>query len=145
GPPAGLEHEAAVEVRALEPGAEVRLRGDRVPHVATRLVRQLRERPVARAPGPRRQRLELGTALVLEQRGRLLARLIETREADVVPPSLEQREGGGVLAAPERAGQDRQVLADELLLEVDGVGRDDGALAVLARPHEGGHEVRERR
>ena len=143
-PPAGLEHEAAVEVRALEPGAQIRLRGDRVPHLATRLVGEVGERPVARARGPRRQGLELGPALVLEQRGHLLARLIEAREAHVVPPALEQRERGGVLAAPERAGQDRQVLADELLLQVDRIGRDDGALAVLARPHQRRHQVGER-
>ena len=143
-PPAGLEHEAAVEVRALEPRAQIRLRGDRVPHLATRLIGEIGERSVARARGPRRERFELHTALVLEQRGDLLARLFEAREAHVVPPPFEQRERGRVLAAPERAGQDRQVLADELLLQVDRIGRDDGALAVLARPHQRRHQVRER-
>jgi len=143
-PPARLEHEAAVEVRALEPGAQVRLRRDRVPHLATRLVGEIGERAVAGARRPRRQRLELGAALVLEQRRRLLARLLEAREAHVVPPPFEQRERGGVLPGPERAGEDRQVLADQLLLEVDGVGRDDGALAVRARPHQRRNEIRER-
>ena len=46
-PPARLEHEATVEVRALEPRAQVRLRRDRVPHLTTRLVGEVRERPVA--------------------------------------------------------------------------------------------------
>src|SRR5206468_6714836 len=47
-------------------------------------------------------------------------------------------------AGGERARQNRQVLADELLLQVDGVGGADRTLAVLARPQQRGREVPER-
>ena len=49
-----------------------------------------------------------------------------------------------MLAGSERPRQRGQVFADELLLQVDGVGRDDGALAVGARPRQRRHEVGER-
>ena len=136
-----LKQETAVEVRALEAGAQVRLRRHRVPHVAARLVRQVGERAVAGAGGPRGEGVELSAPLVLEQRVLLLPRLVEPRQADVVPPALEEREARRVVAGAERAGQNGQVLPDQLLLEVDRVGRDDGPLAVLARPHERRDEV----
>ena len=49
-----------------------------------------------------------------------------------------------MLVGGERAAQQRQVLADQLLLEVDGVGADDRALAVGARPGQRRHQVGER-
>src|SRR3989475_10903399 len=64
-------------------------------------------------------------ALVLEQRALRPARLLEARQADVIPPALQERERRGVLGRPQRAGEDRQVLADELFLQVDGVGRSE--------------------
>src|SRR2546425_13087384 len=80
----------------------------------------------------------------VEQRLQARARLLEARQAEIVVPPLEQREGRRVVPRAERAGEDRQVLPDELLLQGDRVGRDDGALAVLARPHEGRDEIGER-
>jgi hypothetical protein len=49
-----------------------------------------------------------------------------------------------VLARAEGARQDRQVFADELLLQVDRVGRHDGALAVGTCPGQRRNEVGER-
>ena len=49
-----------------------------------------------------------------------------------------------MLVGRERAPEQRQVLADELFLQVDGVGADDGALAVGARPGQRRHQVCER-
>ncbi len=49
-----------------------------------------------------------------------------------------------MVARTERAGENREILADELLLEIDGVGRHDGPLAVLAGPHERRHQIGER-
>jgi hypothetical protein len=57
GPAPRLEQEAALEVRALEPGAQIRLRRHRVPHVAARLVGEVGEGAVARPSGPRGERL----------------------------------------------------------------------------------------
>ena len=144
GPPARLEQETTVEMGALEPRAEVRLGRHRIPHVGRGLVGEVRKRAVARASGPGGQRIELGAALVLEQRVSLLAGLLEPRQADVVPPALEQRERRRVVAGPEGAREDREVLADELLLQIDRVGRDDGALTVLPRPHQCRDQVGER-
>ena len=141
---ARLEHEAALEVRALEAGAQVRLRRHRVPHLRARLVGEVGEAAVARLRGPRAERLQLRRLPLVEQRLQARARLLQARQAEVVAPTLEQREARRVVARAERAGEDRQVLPDELLLQVDRVGRDDGALAVLARPHEGRDEIGER-
>ena len=128
---------------ALEPGAEVGLGSDRVPHLRRRLILQIRQAAVARLRRPGGQGLELRRPLVLEQRALGVARLLQARETDVVPPALQERERRRMVARAERAGEDRQVLADELLLQIDGVGGDDGALAVLACPAERGREVRE--
>ncbi len=87
-----LEQEAALEVRALEPGAEIGLRRHGVPDIGARLLRQIGERAVAGTRGPPAERVELDAPLVLEQRVLLLPRLLEPRETDVVPPALEQRE-----------------------------------------------------
>ncbi len=139
-----LEQEAAVEVGTLESRAQVRLRGHRVPHVGGRLLGQIRETAVRGARGPCREGFDFRPAPVVEQRVLPRARLIQSRQAQVVPPPLEQREGDGPVSRRERPGEDRQILADELLLQVDRVRGDNGALAVGARPLERGHEVGER-
>ena len=139
-----LEQEAALEVGTLEPRAQVRLRRDGVPYLRRRLVGQVREAAIAGARRPRGQGLELGSARVVEHRVLPGARLLEPRQAQIVAPPLEQREARRVVSGGESARQDRQVLADELLLQVDRVCGHDGALAVLPRPHERRHEVGER-
>src|SRR2546425_4661959 len=53
----------------------------------------------------------------VEQRLQARARLLEARQAEIVVPPLEQREGRRVVPRAERAGEDRQVLPDELLLQ----------------------------
>ncbi len=144
GAPPRLEQEAALEMGALEPRAQIGLRRHRVPHVAARLVGQVGERAVARPGGPRRQAVQLHPPLVFEQRVPLLPGLLEARQADVVPPSLEQRERRRMVASAERTGENREVLPDELLLQIDRVGGHDGPFAVLAGPHERRHQIRER-
>jgi len=139
-----LEEEAVVKVGALEPRTQIRLRGHRVPHVGRRLLGEIGEAPVAGARGPSRQRFELGAATFGEQRLLPRARLVEPRQAEIVPPPLEQRERHGPVTRRERAREDGEILPDELLLEVDGVGRDDGALAVGPGPLECGDKVGER-
>src|SRR5436853_6583906 len=110
GTPPGLEQETAVEMGALEPGAEIRFRRHRVPHLAARLVREIGERAVAGAGGPRREAVQLRPPLVFEQRVPLLPRLLQPGQADVVPPALEQCERGRVIARAAGAGEDREDL-----------------------------------
>src|SRR5207249_8965328 len=113
----------AVEERARAPAAQLRPRRHRVPPRPARLVGEIGERAVARPGGPRREAVELRPALVLEQRVPLRPGLVEARQADVVPPPFEQRERRRMVARAERAREDREILADELLLQLDRVGR----------------------
>ena len=71
-------------------------------------------------------------------------RAMKPGEAEIVPPALEQGERRGVAVGGERLAQEGQVLADELLLEIDRVGAHHGALAIGAGPRQRRHEVRER-
>ena len=54
-PAAGPEQEAGIEVRALQPGAEVGLRAHLVPHLAGGLEREVGEGSVSGVPGPLEQ------------------------------------------------------------------------------------------
>ena len=69
---------------------------------------------------------------------------LESHAAEIVAPALEQREGRLILIVAQRASQQRQVLADQLLLQVDRVGRYDRAFAIGPRPGQRRHQVRER-
>ena len=86
---ARLEHEAALEVRALEAGAQVRFRRHGVPHLRPRLVGEVGEAAVARPRGPRAERHQLRRLPLVEQRLQARARLLEARQAEVVVPALE--------------------------------------------------------
>jgi hypothetical protein len=92
---------------------------------------------------PRREALQLVAAVRLEERADAPLRLLQSREANVVAPPLEQRVAHRAVVGAEGAGQQREVFPDQLLLQVDGVGRDDGALAVHHGPPDRRHEVRE--
>jgi hypothetical protein len=54
-------------------------------------------------------------------------------------PALEQGEAHGLVG--KRTGEEGEVLADELFLQVDRVGRHDRTLAVCRGPAQGGQEV----
>ena len=53
---------------------------------------------------------------------------------DADQPSLEQRKRRGVVVSRQRPPEQRQVLAHQLFLKIDGVGADDGSLPVCPRP-----------
>ena len=142
--PARPEQEAAVEVRALEPGAEIGLGAHLVPDLRARRDRQIAQRAVGRVARPLGDADQLVELVLLEQGALGRHRLVHPGEAEIVPPSLEQREGRLVVVLLERPPQQRQVLADELLLQVDRVGADDRALAVGPRPGQRGDEIGER-
>ena len=137
-----LEQEALLEVRALHARAQSRLGRHLVPHLGARRRREVGERSVLRALGPRRDRRELVGHAVVEQLRRAARRLLEPRLAEVVAPSLQQREAHRLIA--QRLREERQILADELLLQVDRVRRHDRALAIRRRPAQRGHEIAER-
>ncbi len=138
------EQEAVVIVRALEPPAEVRFGPDLVPHRPRRRIRQVGEGAVGRRPGPLRQRPELLLPLRLEERALLAGDQLEPRQADVVVPSLEERERRPPRVVGQRLGEQGQIPTDQLLLQVDGVGRHDRPLAVGPGPPDGRHEIAER-
>ena len=138
-----LEDEAPVEVRTAQPGAQVRLGRDLVPHLGAGRERQIRDAAVRRVRRPRREAFQLVAAVRLEEGADAPLRLLQPREADVVAPPLEQRVAHRAVLGAERARQQRQVLPDQLLLQVDRVGRDDGALAVHHGPPDRRHEVGE--
>ncbi len=79
---------------------------------------------------------------VVEQGVARGARLLESHEAEIVAPAFEQREAHRLIR--ESAREERQVLADELFLQVDRVRRHDRALTVRGRPAKRRHEIAER-
>ena len=143
-PASRLEHEAAIEVRAPDAGAEVGLGRDLVPDLARRRGRQVRERAVAGVGRPGRDVEQFLQLVGLQQRLLRAGRAVEPRQAEVVAPSLQERVGRDVLVVAQRPAQQRQVLADELLLQVDGVRAHDRPLAVRPGPRQGRDEVGER-
>ena len=143
-PPPRAEEEAAVEEAALEPRTQVGLRAHLVPHFVRGRDRQVAERAVRRVTGPFGDADQLVELVLLEQGSLGRHRLVHPREAEVVPPPLEQRERRRVALPAQGPTQERKVLADQLFLQVDGVRAHHGALAVDPRPVEGGHEVGER-
>ena len=136
---ARLEEEALLEVRALEAAAEIGLGRHLVPHLGARRHRQIAERAVRGAPGPRAQGLDLVEAPLLEHRDRCGHGLLEALQAEIVMPSFQQCEAHGLVA--QRFLHERQILPHELFLQVDRVGGDDRALLVRRGPPERGHEI----
>ena len=137
-----LEEEALLVQRAAGALAQVRLGRNFVPQLGTRRDRQIAERSVARARGPRLNRVELLLQAVVEQRVAGGARLLQAKQTEIVVPAFEQCEAHSLVA--QRAYEERQILADELLLQVDRVRRHDRALTVRRRPPQRRHEITER-
>src|SRR5215213_4522479 len=137
-----LEQKALAVERALRSLTQVRLGGNLVPQLWPRRGREIAERAVFRALGPRLDRVELLLHSILEQRVPRRSRELQTDEAEIIAPPFEQREAH--LLIVERALEERKVLSDELLLQVDGVRRHHGALAIGRGPAKRGDEVAER-
>jgi len=138
-----LEEKAAPVMRTSGFAAEIGLGRDLVPHLGPRRRSEIGERSVRRLLRPIRDCVELGARIVREKSGCEQFALREPQKADVVPPSLEQREPDFLLPL-ERLREKRKVLSDELLLEIDGVRRDNGALPVAGGPAQRRYQVRER-
>ncbi len=137
------EEETAVEVLALEPSAEVGLRTDFIPYLGRGHDGKIAQGTVGGVTRPLGNGQELVELLGLEEGALRADRLMEPRQAEIVPPALEQGERGGIVVVRECPPQQRQVLPHQLLLQVDRVGAHDRALAVGARPLERGQKIRE--
>ena len=137
-----LEQEAPLVRWAARPLAQIRFGGDFIPHFRTRCGCEIAQRSVARTLGPRLNGVELLLKSVVEQGVARCARLLESHEAQKIAPSFEEREANRLVG--ERAGEERQVFANELFLQVDRVRRHDRALTVCGRPAKRRHEIAER-
>ena len=138
-PPRRVE-EALGVVRAAGAQAVVVLRHHLLPDLRARALRQVGQAAVAGLLRPLEDVPQLRRQLVLEQR-RLRLHLRRLALAEVVAAPLD--EGGRALEAGP-LDEEGQVLADQLLLQVDGVRRDDHPLAVGLRPQDRGHQIGER-
>src|SRR5690606_38657878 len=113
---ARLEEEAAVVVRALEPRAKIGFGTHLVPRLRTRRSCEIGQTAVARALGPVTEPGYFVRDSRLQQCLSARARLIQTQKAQIVAPTLEQREAH--LLVVERLLQEGEVLPYELLLQV---------------------------
>ena len=121
---------AGVEVGAGLPDAVLAGRGDLAPEVgAVGQVLDLAAVARLRPRGPGLDGAEEGDLVEAAEAARLAERLV-AEEAEVVAAALHDRDAE---VAAEGAGQERDVLAEELLLEVLGAGGDDDAAAQLHR------------
>ncbi len=138
------EQEALVEVVALETSAQVGLGAHLVPHLGRGHHGEIAERPVRRVTRPFGDGQQLIVLLGFEQGPLGADRLVEPRETEVVPPALEQGEGGNVVLRRQRPAKERQVLPHQLFLEIDRVGTHDRSFAVGAGPFQRRQQIRER-
>src|SRR5262249_42723154 len=122
---AGLEVEAFGIVGTLLAQAVARIALDKLPHRRKRTKLEVAAAAIVRFAGPAQQRVELiERALIGEERQAAFMGDLEAALADIVASPLDQ-EGGEFLG--HHALQERNVLADELFLQADGVRRDDDA------------------
>jgi len=122
-------------------------RGNLAPHRAVALERQRELGLIARLRlGQPTKHADESAQLVVGQ-GRLAAQCLEALGAQVITAALQQC-GAERLAPPpgtlQHALQIGQVLAVELVLEVDGVGADDDAIVVLGCVGDGRQEICDR-
>ncbi len=142
GDAASGEEKALVEERALETQTQIGLRRDLVPQLRLRRRRKIRERAVLRALGPRANLLQSVRRTVRKESGRRAGCLLESIEAEIIAPTLQQ--GKTHRLVRERVTEKGEILADELLLQIDRVRRHDRALSVRGSPPQRGQEVAER-
>ena len=137
-----LEDKALVEMRALHARAQIALGRNFIPHFRARRRRQVGERSIRRSVRPCPQGRQFSRHAVVKQLRRAARGLFQAGQTQIVAPSLEQREAHPLIAKCSR--EKRQILADELFLQVDRVRGDDGPFPVRRRPAQRRHEVPER-
>ena len=70
-----------------------------------------------------------------------MAQRVKAAAANIIGTAFEE---GGFKVEVQNLAKVFDIFADELVLQVDGVGRDDDAVLVLYRPMNRGQEVRKR-
>ena len=125
---------------AVAGGADVGLGADLQPDLHRRLELQIAQRAVPRSLGPAADLFELVALGGGEEVPGLLEGAAQARRAEVVLAPFQQHRRQ-LLA--EQLADDRDVLPDQLLLEVDRVGRNDRLAAGLQRVAGRGNQVGE--
>ena len=129
-------------VAAVARGAYVVFAAYLGPHFGgdAEVMRQFGQRAFAAIPGPGEQVVELPGFCLVEEVVCLFQGAAQAGATEVVGAAFEQ---GCIKMAVESTRYGGDVLVEELLLQVDGVGGDDGFAPVLQRKTDGGDEVGE--
>ena len=139
--PARLLEKAARILSAAFGRAEVRFAANLDPDFRIGLDRQVAQGPVARRPRPIGQAREIGLLGRAEEFVGLLDGALQPARAKIILPAFHER---GLELDRQDFFDDRNVLVQELLLQVDRVGRDDRFLLLLVREQHRRHEIGER-
>ena len=91
---------------------------------------------------PLGQHVELILGGRVKQASAGASRLLQPLQANVVAPSLEQRESHGLVG--KSAGKKGKILPHQLFLQCDGIRGDDRAFAIRRGPAQRRHEIAER-
>ena len=133
--------EAAVVFRAASAQAVVVLGDEGFPGVGSRHERKIRERPVTRRVRPLEDRGDLSVERFVQREARRGAHLGGLAQAKVVAAPFDERRAK---RHAQVSGEQRKIDANQLLLQVDRVRRDDDALALRTAPVDRRDEIRER-
>ena len=142
-----LAHALVMAARVVAAGlrrADVRLAAHERPHVRIRLHREVAQRAVVGRLRPFPDALELLGFRRGEKLARLRHRALQPRRADVVRASFPEDRAEVARHFREHLPHDRDVLENELLLQIDRVGGDDRLPVLLLRPEDRRDEIRER-
>ena len=131
---------AAAAGRATAGGAGMRLAAHQRPYTCAGREVEITECAVLGFSHPVEQELQLGGFRGGEEIARLIERALEASGADVVATAFENLR----VEIADELFHDGDVLRDELLLQVDRVGADDGLAFLLQGKGDGGNEVGER-
>ena len=119
----------------------MRLAANLRPNFRVRLQRQVAERTILRSPSPFRDADQLRLLGGREKLARLLQRAFEPPRAKIILPALHQR---GLELDRQDLLQDRDVLVEQLLLQIDRLRRDDGFFLLLEGEQDRRDEVGDR-
>ena len=126
----GLLEKAAATLTAAFHRADVRLAAHLRPDFRVRLDREIAERSVRGGPRPIRDSRQLSRFRGGEQLAGLLDRALQPAWAKIILPAFHQRR---LEFDRQNFLQDRDVLMEELLLQIDGVGGNDRLLFLRER------------
>ena len=121
--------------------AEVRFAANLRPDSWIGFDRQVAQRPIRRRPRPIRQPGQVRLFGGVEKFVRALDRALQAARTKIILPAFHQRR---FKLDRKNLFHDRNVLMEELFLEINGVGRDNRLFLLLERKKRCGHQVSER-